>query len=75
MASSVLSASQVPDPSEAGLFDVPPRPRQRNYRHMGGKYTYVGLRIMLVDLRSLATFEVHLKLVILQRPCTRWESY
>lgn len=41
MASSVLSASQVPDPSEAGLFDAPPRPRQRNYRLMGGKYSYV----------------------------------
>ena len=41
MASSIISASQVPDPSETGLFDAPPRPRMRNYRYLGGNYTYV----------------------------------
>jgi UDP-glucose:glycoprotein glucosyltransferase len=40
MASSIISASQIPDPSETGLFDVPPRARVRNYRFMDGAHTY-----------------------------------
>lgn len=41
MASGIVAASQVPDPSETGLFDAPQRPRLRNYRLMDGNYTYV----------------------------------
>ena len=34
MAASVLAASQQADPSEIGLFDAPPRPRQRGYEFL-----------------------------------------
>ncbi|EIW54691.1 glycosyltransferase family 24 protein [Trametes versicolor FP-101664 SS1] len=37
--SSVLSSIQQPDPSEAGLFDAPQKPRLRNYRRLTGEYT------------------------------------
>lgn len=40
-ASSIVSAIQLPDPSESGLFDAPPRPRQRGYRFLDSNYTYV----------------------------------
>ena len=39
MASSVVSSSQLPDPSESGLFDAPLRPRQRNYQLLESEYT------------------------------------
>ncbi|KAF8155695.1 UDP-glucose:glycoprotein glucosyltransferase-domain-containing protein [Crassisporium funariophilum] len=39
MASSVISSSQLPDPSESGLFDAPPRPRQSSYQLLDSKYT------------------------------------
>ncbi|EJC97612.1 uncharacterized protein FOMMEDRAFT_171561 [Fomitiporia mediterranea MF3/22] len=39
MASSVISAVQLSDPSEQGLFNGNLRPRQRNYRHLAGNYT------------------------------------
>lgn len=39
MASSVVAAIQMPDPSESGLFDAPPRPRQRGYRLLDSNYT------------------------------------
>ncbi|KAI0628063.1 glycosyltransferase family 24 protein [Trametes polyzona] len=37
--SSVLASIQQPDPSEAGLFNAPQRPRLRNYRRLSGNYT------------------------------------
>jgi UDP-glucose:glycoprotein glucosyltransferase len=40
MASSVVSSSQLPDPSETGLFDAPLRPRQRSYQLLDSEYTY-----------------------------------
>lgn len=40
MASSVISAMQQPDPSEATLFETPQRPRQRKYRFLDSDYTY-----------------------------------
>ena len=41
IASSIVSSIQQPDPSEAGLFNAPPRPRLRNYQKLGSAYTYV----------------------------------
>lgn len=41
MSSSVLSAIQIPDPTETGLFNRPPRPRQRQYQMLSGEYTWV----------------------------------
>lgn len=39
MASSVVSSSQLPDPSESGLFDAPLRPRQRSYQLLDSEHT------------------------------------
>lgn len=39
IASSIVSSIQQPDPSEAGLFNAPQRPRIRNYHTLGGTYT------------------------------------
>ena len=39
MASSVVSSSQLPDPSESGLFDAPLRPRQRSYQLLDFEHT------------------------------------
>ncbi|KAG7448716.1 uncharacterized protein BT62DRAFT_965246 [Guyanagaster necrorhizus] len=39
LASSVISSISLPDPSEVGLFDTAPRPRQRNYRVLESEYT------------------------------------
>ena len=39
MVSSVVSSSQLPDPSEVGLFDAPLRPRQRSYQLLDSEYT------------------------------------
>ncbi|KAI0641470.1 glycosyltransferase family 24 protein [Trametes meyenii] len=39
IASSIVSSIQLPDPSEAGLFNAPERPRLRNYRRLSGDYT------------------------------------
>ncbi|KAI0715904.1 glycosyltransferase family 24 protein [Cerioporus squamosus] len=39
IASSVVSSIQLPDPSEAGLFNAPQRPRLRNYQMLSGTYT------------------------------------
>ena len=41
IASSIVSSIQQPDPSEAGLFNAPQRPRLRNYQKLGSTYTYV----------------------------------
>src|SRR5438477_8930889 len=41
MASSVISSSQLPDPSEVGLFDTPQKPRQRSYQFLSDNYTLV----------------------------------
>jgi len=39
MAASVLAAGQQANPSEIGLFDAPPRPRQRGYRFLESLHT------------------------------------
>ncbi|KAK0452361.1 UDP-glucose:glycoprotein glucosyltransferase-domain-containing protein [Armillaria borealis] len=39
LASSVISSISLPDPSEAGLFDTAPKPRQRSYRILESEYT------------------------------------
>ena len=41
IAASIISAIQLPDPSEAGLFNAPLKPRLMNYRALSGKYTCV----------------------------------
>ena len=38
-ASSIVSAIRLPDPSEAGLFNAPQRPRLRNYQLLNDEYT------------------------------------
>jgi len=40
MATSIIQSSQLPDPSEIGLFEAPPRPRQRPYELLQSKHTY-----------------------------------
>ena len=40
IASSIVSSIQQPDPSEAGLFNAPQRPRLRNYQKLASTYTY-----------------------------------
>ena len=39
MASSVVSSSQLPDPSEIGVFDAPLKPRQRSYQLLDFEHT------------------------------------
>ncbi|PIL30079.1 hypothetical protein GSI_07656 [Ganoderma sinense ZZ0214-1] len=39
VASSIVSSIQQPDPSEAGLFNAPQRPRLRNYQRLSSTYT------------------------------------
>lgn len=39
MVSSVVSSSQLPDPSESGLFDAPLKPRQRSYQLLDFEHT------------------------------------
>ncbi|KAG6887758.1 hypothetical protein C0995_013010 [Termitomyces sp. Mi166 len=39
MASSVIAAIQIPDPSEVGLFQTPQRPRNRQYHLLDSRYT------------------------------------
>ncbi|KAG8807237.1 hypothetical protein FRC17_004564 [Serendipita sp. 399] len=38
-AASVVAAVQVPDPTAEGLFNMPMRPRQRQYRHLDSKHS------------------------------------
>ena len=39
MASSLIASIQLPDPSESGLFDTPPKPRQRSYMLLDRNHT------------------------------------
>ena len=41
VASGIVAWTQIPDPSEVGLFDAPNRPRGRNYELMSSNYTCV----------------------------------
>ena len=41
MASSIVSSIQLPEASEAGLFNTPHRARRRNYQLLDGSYTLV----------------------------------
>ncbi|KAG8781567.1 hypothetical protein FRC16_002834 [Serendipita sp. 398] len=40
-AASVIAAVQVPDPTAEGLFNIPMRPRQRQYRHLDSKHSKI----------------------------------
>jgi UDP-glucose:glycoprotein glucosyltransferase len=48
MACSVIWSIQLPDPSEAGLFDAPPKPRQRNYQFLANNYTFVAHSVVAI---------------------------
>ncbi|TFK19735.1 hypothetical protein FA15DRAFT_759842 [Coprinopsis marcescibilis] len=39
VASSIIAWSQVQDPSETGMFDTPPRPRQKTWEMLDSNYT------------------------------------
>ncbi|PCH34985.1 glycosyltransferase family 24 protein [Wolfiporia cocos MD-104 SS10] len=39
IASSIVSAIQIPDPSEVGFFNTPQKPRQRKYQLLESEYT------------------------------------
>ncbi|KAF7983169.1 hypothetical protein HWV62_23402 [Athelia sp. TMB] len=67
--SSVIAASQVQDPSEAGLFDAPPRPRLRKYKLLDGKYT----KFEFGD-ESTAMFQVAILLDPLSEVAQKWSS-
>lgn len=41
LASSLISAIELPDPSEAGLMNAPHRPRQLKYQLLDGQHTCV----------------------------------
>lgn len=38
-AASIVASVQIPDPSAEGLFNMPQRPRQRQYRHLDSKHS------------------------------------
>ena len=57
IASSIVSSIQQPDPSEAGLFNAPQRPRLRNYQKLASTYTYVPLPSRAVGLFAGADCE------------------
>ena len=41
MVASVVASTHQPDPSESGLFDAPPQPRQTSYKLLEANYTWV----------------------------------
>ncbi|KAJ4473165.1 glycosyltransferase family 24 protein [Lentinula aciculospora] len=69
MASSVISAIQVPDPSEVGLFDAPRRPRNRNYQTLERKHTSFE-----VGDNSTALYQMAVILDPLSETAQKWSS-
>jgi UDP-glucose:glycoprotein glucosyltransferase len=51
-AASIVAAVHIPDPTEAGLFKMPLRPRQRGYRQLLAQNSY-GIHLHGHDLHSL----------------------
>ncbi|KAI0676218.1 glycosyltransferase family 24 protein [Trametes maxima] len=69
IASSIVSSIQLPDPSEAGLFNAPERPRLRNYRRLGGDYT----TFTLGD-ESTALYQIGALINPLSEEAQKWSS-
>ncbi|KAI6043927.1 glycosyltransferase family 24 protein [Pisolithus marmoratus] len=69
VASSIIYADQLPDPSEVGPFDTAPRPRSQNYRLLSGNYT----KFIFGD-KSTALTEVALLLDPLSDVAQKWSS-
>ncbi|KAF5386468.1 hypothetical protein D9757_005906 [Collybiopsis confluens] len=69
MASSVISAIQVPDPSEVGLFDAPKRPRSRSYQTLGSQYT-----AFKVGDNSSALYQISVIVDPLSETAQKWSS-
>ncbi|KAF9077351.1 glycosyltransferase family 24 protein [Rhodocollybia butyracea] len=69
MTSSVISAIQVPDPSEVGLFDAPRRPRNRNYRILEDKHT-----CFKIGDNSTALYQIAVVLDPLSETAQKWSS-
>ncbi|KAJ4470665.1 glycosyltransferase family 24 protein [Lentinula edodes] len=69
MASSIISAIQVPDPSEVGLFDAPRRPRNRNYQTLETKHT-----LFEVGDNSTALYQVAVIVDPLSETAQKWSS-
>lgn len=70
LASSVISSISLPDPSEAGLFDTAPRPRQRSYRVLESEYTCV-LRVFICLVFSFCLSGVS-NMVTTPRRCIKY---
>ncbi|KAI6106945.1 glycosyltransferase family 24 protein [Pisolithus croceorrhizus] len=69
VASSIIYADQLPDPSEVGLFDTAPKPRTQNYRLLSGNYT----KFTFGD-KSTALTQVALLLDPLSDAAQKWSS-
>jgi len=69
MAASVLAASQQADPSEIGLFDPPPRPRQRGYELLEGLHT-----AFKIGDNSTALYHIAVLLDPLSETGQKWSS-
>ncbi|KAI0948225.1 hypothetical protein AcW1_009797 [Taiwanofungus camphoratus] len=69
MAASIVSAIQVPDPSESGLFNAPQRTRRRSYQLLDGKYT----AFMLGD-KSASIYHFGILVDPLSEAAQRWSG-
>ncbi|KAF8812128.1 hypothetical protein BYT27DRAFT_7133469 [Phlegmacium glaucopus] len=69
MASSVVSSSQLPDPSETGLFDAPLKPRQRGYQILDSEYTSFEF-----GNNSTALYHIAVLLDPLSETAQKWSS-
>ncbi|PFH48143.1 glycosyltransferase family 24 protein [Amanita thiersii Skay4041] len=69
LTSSVLAAIQTPDPSEVGLFDAPPRPRQRTYHALARNLT-----MFTYGDSSTAMYHVVFVLNPLSETAQKWSS-
>ncbi|KZT07030.1 glycosyltransferase family 24 protein [Laetiporus sulphureus 93-53] len=56
VASSIISAIQLPDPSEVGLFNAPQEPRTRHYQLVEGNYTVFTLGDNTTSLFNFGIF-------------------
>jgi len=69
MAASVLAASQQADPSVIGLFDAPPKPRQRGYELLEGLHT-----AFKIGDNSTALYHIAVLLDPLSETGQKWSS-
>ncbi|CAL1698787.1 unnamed protein product [Somion occarium] len=69
MASSVVASTQQPDPSEAGLFNAPQKPRRRNYQLLQGDFT----KFAFGD-NSTALFHVGILLDPVSEAAQKWSN-